>query len=65
MEAGNVVAVIGDGAYDSTGLLKYLESNRIVPMIRPRRDARTDRSLLSRRSAARMVSNIDIELGAK
>jgi hypothetical protein len=46
MEAGNVITVIGDGAYDSIGFIRYLERKGIEPIIRPRRNARTDRGLL-------------------
>jgi hypothetical protein len=55
MKAGNVIKVIGDGAYDSIGFIRYLERRGIEPIIRPRRDARTDRGPPSRRSAARMI----------
>jgi hypothetical protein len=55
MEAGNVIKVIGDGACDSTRLIRHLERRGIEPIIRPRRDARTDRGPPSRRSAARMI----------
>jgi hypothetical protein len=55
MKAGNVIKVIGDGAYDSIRLIRYLERRGIEPIIRPRRDARTDRGPPSRRSAARMI----------
>jgi hypothetical protein len=55
MGAGNVIKVIGDGAYDSIGFIRYLESKGIEPIIRPRRNARTDRGPTSRRSAARMI----------
>jgi hypothetical protein len=55
MEAGNVIKVIGDGAYDSIGFIRYLERRGIEPIIRPRRNARTDRGPPSRRSAARMM----------
>jgi hypothetical protein len=40
MEAGNVITVIGDGAYDSIGFIRYLERKGIEPIIRPRRNAR-------------------------
>jgi len=40
MEAGNVIKVIGDGAYDSIGFIRHLESKGIEPIIRPRRNAR-------------------------
>jgi hypothetical protein len=55
MEAGNVIKVIGDGAYDSIRLIRHLERRGIEPIIRPRRNARTDRGPPSRRSAARMI----------
>jgi hypothetical protein len=55
MKAGNVIKVIGDGAYDSIGFIRYLERRGIEPIIRPRRDARTDRGPPSRRSAVRMI----------
>jgi hypothetical protein len=55
MGAGNVIKVIGDGAYDSIGFIRYLERRGIEPIIRPRRNARTDRGPPSRRSAARMI----------
>jgi IS5 family transposase len=55
MEAGNVITVIGDGAYDSIGFIRHLERKGIEPIIRPRRNARTDRGPPSRRSAARMI----------
>jgi hypothetical protein len=55
MGAGNVIKVIGDGAYDSIRLIRHLEMRGIEPIIRPRRDARTDRGPPSRRSAARMI----------
>jgi hypothetical protein len=55
MKAGNVIKVIGDGAYDSIRLIRHLERRGIEPIIRPRRDARTDRGPSSRRSAARMI----------
>jgi hypothetical protein len=55
MKAGNVIKVIGDGAYDSIRLIRHLERRGIEPIIRPRRDARTDRGPPSRRSAARMM----------
>jgi hypothetical protein len=53
--AGNVIKVIGDGAYDSIRLIRHLERRGVEPIIRPRRDARTDRGPPSRRSAARMI----------
>jgi len=40
MEAGNVITVIGDGAYDSIGFIRHLERKGIEPIIRPRRNAR-------------------------
>ena len=43
MKAGNVIKVIGDGAYDSIGFIRYLEREGIEPIIRPRRNARTGR----------------------
>jgi IS5 family transposase len=43
MKAGNVIKVIGDGAYDSIRLIRHLERRGIEPIIRPRRNARTDR----------------------
>jgi hypothetical protein len=43
MEAGNVIKVIGDGAYDSIGFIRHLESKGIEPIIRPRRNARMTR----------------------
>jgi hypothetical protein len=55
MKAGNVIKVIGDGAYDSIGFIGYLEREGIEPIIRPRRNARTGRGPPSRRSAARMM----------
>jgi hypothetical protein len=55
MKAGNVIKVIGDGAYDSIRLIRHLEMRGIEPIIRPRGDARTDRGPPSRRSAARMI----------
>jgi IS5 family transposase len=55
MKAGNVIKVIGDGAYDSIRLIRHLERRGIEPIIRPRRNARTDRGPPSRRSAARMI----------
>jgi IS5 family transposase len=55
MKAGNVIKVIGDGAYDSIRLIRHLERRGIEPIIRPRRNARTDRGPPSRRSAARMM----------
>ena len=55
MEAGNVIKVIGDGAYNSIRLIRHLERRGIEPIIRPRRSARTDRGPPSRRSAARMI----------
>jgi hypothetical protein len=55
MKAGNVIKVIGDGAYDSIGFIRHLERRGIEPIIRPRRNARTDRGPPSRRSAARMI----------
>jgi hypothetical protein len=55
MGAGNVIKVIGDGAYDSIRLIRHLERRGIEPIIRPRRNARTDRGPPSRRSAARMI----------
>jgi hypothetical protein len=55
MGAGNVIKVVGDGAYDSIRLIRHLERRGIEPIIRPRRDARTDRGPSSRRSAARMI----------
>jgi IS5 family transposase len=55
MGAGNVIKVIGDGAYDSIRLIRHLERRGIEPIIRPRRDARTDGGPPSRRSAARMM----------
>jgi len=55
MGAGNVIKVIGDGAYDSIRLIRHLEKRGIEPIIRPRRSARTDRGPPSRRSAARMI----------
>jgi hypothetical protein len=55
MGAGNVIKVIGDGAYDSIGFIRHLERRGIEPIIRPRSDARTDRGPPSRRSAARMI----------
>jgi hypothetical protein len=55
MGAGKVIKVIGDGAYDSIRLIRHLERRGIEPIIRPRRDARTDRGPPSRRSAARMI----------
>jgi hypothetical protein len=48
MKAGNVIKVIGDGAYDSIGFIRHLERRGIEPIIRPRRNARTDRELPSR-----------------
>jgi hypothetical protein len=55
MEAGKVIKVVGDGAYDSIGFIRHLERRGIEPIIRPRRSARTDRGPPSRRSAARMI----------
>jgi hypothetical protein len=55
MKAGNVIKVIGDGAYDSIRLIRHLERRGIEPIIRPRRNARTDRGPPSRRSAAMMI----------
>jgi hypothetical protein len=55
MGAGKVIKVIGDGAYDSIRLIGHLERRGIEPIIRPRRNARTDRGPPSRRSAARMI----------
>jgi hypothetical protein len=55
MEAGNVIKVIGDGAYDSIRPIRHLERRGIEPIIRPRRGARIDRGPPSRRSAARMI----------
>jgi hypothetical protein len=55
MGAGNVIKVIGDGAYDSIRPIRHLERRGIEPIIRPRRNARTDRGPPSRRSAARMI----------
>jgi hypothetical protein len=55
MKAGNVIKVIGDGAYDSIGFIRHLERKGIEPIIRPRRNARTDGGPPSRRSAARMI----------
>jgi hypothetical protein len=55
MKAGNVIKVIGDGAYDSIGFIRHLERRGIEPIIRPRRNARTDGGPPSRRSAARMI----------
>jgi hypothetical protein len=55
MGAGNVIKVIGDGAYDSIRPIRHLERRGIEPIIRPRRSARTDRGPPSRRSAARMI----------
>jgi hypothetical protein len=55
MKAGNVIKVIGDGAYDSIRLIRHLERRGIEPIIRPRRNARTDRGPPSRRSVARMM----------
>jgi IS5 family transposase len=42
MGAGNVIKVIGDGAYDFIRLIRHLERRGIEPIIRPRRNARTD-----------------------
>jgi hypothetical protein len=36
MGAGNVIKVIGDGAYDSIRLIRHLEMRGIEPIIRPR-----------------------------
>jgi hypothetical protein len=55
MGAGNDIKVIGDGAYDSIRPIRHLERGGIEPIIRPRRNARTDRGPPSRRSAARMI----------
>jgi hypothetical protein len=65
MEAGKVIKVIGDGAYDSIGFIRYLERKGIEPVIRPRRNARTDRGPPSRRSAARMIRNYGYRLWSK
>jgi hypothetical protein len=65
MEAGNVIKVIGDGAYDSIGFIRYLERRGIEPIIRPRRNARTDRGPPSRRSAARMMRDYGYRLWSK
>jgi hypothetical protein len=65
MEAGNVIKVIGDGAYDSIGFIRYLERRGIEPIIRPRRNARTDRGPPSRRSAARMIRDYGYRLWSK
>jgi hypothetical protein len=54
MKAGNVIKVIGDGAYDSIRLIRHLERRGIEPIIRPR-SAGTDGGPPSRRSAARMI----------
>jgi hypothetical protein len=43
MKAGNVIKVIGDGAYDSIRPIRHLERRGIEPIIRPRRNAGTDR----------------------
>jgi hypothetical protein len=53
--AGEAIQVVGDGAYDSIRLIRHLERRGIEPIIRPRRNARTDRGPPSRRSAARMI----------
>ena len=44
-----VSRVIGDGAYDSIKLYRHLEAMGIEPIIRPRKNARTDRGPPSRR----------------
>jgi len=51
----NVVAVIGDGAYDSRRFIRYLEGNGVTLIIKPGRDARTDRGPLFRSSATRII----------
>jgi hypothetical protein len=65
MEAGNVIKVIGDGAYDSIRLIRHLKRKGIEPVIRPMRNARTDRWSPSRRSAARMIRYYGYRLWSK
>jgi hypothetical protein len=65
MKAGNVIKVIGDGAYDSIGSIRYLERKGIEPIIRPRRNARTGRGPPSGRSAARMIRDYGYRVWSK
>jgi len=65
MKAGNVIKVIGDGAYDSIGSIRYLEREGIEPIIRPRRNARTGRGPPSGRSAARMIRDYGYRVWSK
>jgi hypothetical protein len=65
MGAGKVIKVIGDGAYDSIRLIRHLERRGIEPIIRPRRNARTDRGPPSRRSAARMIRDYGYRLWSR
>lgn len=56
MKARKVYRVIG--AYDSIRLYRYLERMGIEPVIRPRRNARTDRGPESKRSSTRMIRDL-------
>mgnify|MGYP001773278559 CR=1 FL=1 len=62
MKAGSVSRVIGDGAYDSLRLYSYLERRGIEPVIRPRRNARTDRGPPSRRSSAMTMRDLGYDI---
>ncbi|GBC68572.1 hypothetical protein HRbin01_00255 [archaeon HR01] len=65
IKAVEIHRVIADGAYDFLRLYRYLERMGIEPIIRPRRNARTDRGPPYRRSAARMVRDLGYDTWRK
>ncbi|MEM1967321.1 MAG: IS5 family transposase [Nitrososphaerota archaeon] len=62
VKSRNVSRVIADGAYDSMKLYGRLEAMGIEPVIKPRRNAGTDRGPPSRRSSARMIRDYGYDI---
>jgi hypothetical protein len=59
-----VMRLYGDGAYDSSVVYGFLESRGIMPVIKPRRNARADRGHCSRRRVVGQVKCLGYEAWA-
>lgn len=60
-----VACWLGDGAYDSGDVFEGLEERGIEPVIKPRRNARSDTGPLSRGVAVGMIGELGYETWAK